>query len=749
MFRICHSDNGWTDSELGRSWIEKDFDALTKEKAAGRTRILIMDGHSSHYTPELLRYAKDNNIVILGYPPHCTHALQGLDVVCFACMKKAYQEAVSDFEKRMKRKFKKADFTGVFGKAFLEAFTPETIKAAFEKTGVYPFNPNAISAKQMRPSEATSLTKAYPLPNPSPVAAIMEAFRRKPLTSFDTSPSTHQNIEEVPHTSEATQSQNPVYCMPRQEFTLNTGPTLQATPFRPFRQTSMSSEPPKTPAPAFNPSLTQHPYPTSSHSPIPPPSTIQTTTHSPFVFEIEEDLGVLSERAQVISKILLEEIGEERTQREARGIPTLMITPAPTSRKRPPSHTPADTPFKRARTDTTPNNLLGPLNSSICRSPSNRRRRRRKYAVTDDVHHTTPLTSPGRRLIMDSQTNTIGTPYRATHHSSRKRIYENTWDHVDEETPCKRRHIVSFEDPHTSTYPRAQLEANSPSVNSLPHIPANHAGRHSGWPITSSTADSPDKPSTRIRLATTGLTKTAASFLLSKTRMKSSDQIPRPVIEHVPSDLRTPDWNILKLPNLALLPRNQLISLVENLAGSLTLAKQHIDTHETLLEKAHAQLVLQDLQGDKLHEALYAKEQEKTKGSENQRVDGAGGRHLTDDQFIQSLEKQAETRAQEKVAKQGRKVAKAAKKREKEALEVQWKVILGVHEAAVKQWEAVCADLLLKKVKKTAWPAKPKRPLKPKPVKEPTAGVAGEAEGLEEVNIDNLGSSDSDLDDEE
>ncbi|EIM86965.1 CENP-B protein, partial [Stereum hirsutum FP-91666 SS1] len=171
MQKICHSDNGWTDSELGRSWIEKDFDALTKEKAAGRTRVLIMDGHSSHYTPELLRYAKDNNIIILGYPPHCTHALQGLDVVCFACMKKAYQEAVSDFEKQMKRKFKKADFTGVFGKAFLEAFTPETIKAAFEKTGVYPFNPNAISAKQMRPSEATSLTKAYPLPNPSPVAA--------------------------------------------------------------------------------------------------------------------------------------------------------------------------------------------------------------------------------------------------------------------------------------------------------------------------------------------------------------------------------------------------------------------------------------------------------------------------------------------------------------------------------------------------------------------------------------------------
>lgn len=73
-------------------WMVKDFDAQTKEKAGGRTRVLLMDGHSSHYTRELLTYAKANNIVILAYPPHCTHALQGLDVVCFARMKEVAQD---------------------------------------------------------------------------------------------------------------------------------------------------------------------------------------------------------------------------------------------------------------------------------------------------------------------------------------------------------------------------------------------------------------------------------------------------------------------------------------------------------------------------------------------------------------------------------------------------------------------------------------------------------------------------------
>src|SRR5271156_3317212 len=105
----------------------KDFDPQTKEKAGGCTRVLLMDGHSSHYTAELLDYAQANNIVILGYPPHCTHALQGLDVMCFAKMKNCWKEAINQFEDLHLNKVTKSDFTEVFGKAFLKAFTPNTV----------------------------------------------------------------------------------------------------------------------------------------------------------------------------------------------------------------------------------------------------------------------------------------------------------------------------------------------------------------------------------------------------------------------------------------------------------------------------------------------------------------------------------------------------------------------------------------------------------------------------------------------
>ena len=97
----------------------KDFDAQTKEKAGECTRVVLIDGHSSHYTLELLKYARDNNIIILGYPPHCTHVLQGLDVVCFAKMKEEFRKEIHAFKDLHMTGVRKSNFAGVFGRAFL------------------------------------------------------------------------------------------------------------------------------------------------------------------------------------------------------------------------------------------------------------------------------------------------------------------------------------------------------------------------------------------------------------------------------------------------------------------------------------------------------------------------------------------------------------------------------------------------------------------------------------------------------
>jgi len=149
-YRIACSPYGWTDGELAVEWMIEDFYRQTKEKVDRETQVLFMDGHSSHYALELLEFAWANNIIILSYPPHCTHALQGLGVVHFSRMKEAWKEEICKFEE-LHRKVTKGDFTKVFGKAFLTAFTKPTIQATFKETGVYPFNPEVITAKQLKP----------------------------------------------------------------------------------------------------------------------------------------------------------------------------------------------------------------------------------------------------------------------------------------------------------------------------------------------------------------------------------------------------------------------------------------------------------------------------------------------------------------------------------------------------------------------------------------------------------------------
>jgi hypothetical protein len=150
-----------------------------------------MDGHNSHYTIELLEYAQANNIIILGYPPHCTHILQGLDVVCFMKMKNEFWYKIQQFEDLQKRYVRKADFAGVFGHAYLHAFTKDTIKAAFTATGVYPFYPGVITEKQLQLSLPTSTKGTFPILQPSPMHAIISAMGSHPPTTFELSPTTH------------------------------------------------------------------------------------------------------------------------------------------------------------------------------------------------------------------------------------------------------------------------------------------------------------------------------------------------------------------------------------------------------------------------------------------------------------------------------------------------------------------------------------------------------------------------------
>ena len=95
--RYAVSDNGWIDQELFHYWLTDHFLA---HAVASRPLLLLLDGHSSHFEPETIRFAKDHNVVIFCLPPHTTHECQPLDCSLFGPLKIDWRNVRHSFHQK-------------------------------------------------------------------------------------------------------------------------------------------------------------------------------------------------------------------------------------------------------------------------------------------------------------------------------------------------------------------------------------------------------------------------------------------------------------------------------------------------------------------------------------------------------------------------------------------------------------------------------------------------------------------------
>ncbi|KAG8856248.1 hypothetical protein FRB96_006560 [Tulasnella sp. 330] len=173
---IAVSGRGYTDGEIGVAYMH-DFNEQTKEKA-GHARFLFVDGHRSHCTLEALDFAAANNIALVSYPPHTTHALQGLDVACFGSLKTYWGQEKTDVENRKRQRITKENFLRIYSRARSRSLTPQTIASAFRATGLVPFNRNILTDAQMAPAKANAQHADFAVVLPTPARAIVSAHRK-------------------------------------------------------------------------------------------------------------------------------------------------------------------------------------------------------------------------------------------------------------------------------------------------------------------------------------------------------------------------------------------------------------------------------------------------------------------------------------------------------------------------------------------------------------------------------------------
>lgn len=151
QWTIAVSENGWTTDEVGLIWLQTVFNEHTKARTIGQYRLLILDGHGSHATPEFDRFCLDNAIITLCMPPHSSHLLQPLDVGCFSSLKRAYGHQVEICMQLGRNHIDKLDFLEAFKPARAVAPSSSNIRNGFAAAGLVPYDlERVLSRLQLR-----------------------------------------------------------------------------------------------------------------------------------------------------------------------------------------------------------------------------------------------------------------------------------------------------------------------------------------------------------------------------------------------------------------------------------------------------------------------------------------------------------------------------------------------------------------------------------------------------------------------
>lgn len=195
-------------------WMTEDFFVKALEHFVMHIRpskdnpaLILMDNHSSHVNLRVVEFARKNSIIIVTFPPHCSHKLQPLDVTVYGPFKTRYRIAMNEWMLSNPGKTVTIYQIGQFVKdAYLSAFSPQNITHGFLKTGIYPLNSNIFNDEEFLSSYVTDR------PDPSQSSDGNELNLDKENTETTPPPSTQplealeeneviieQNIRPSPH----------------------------------------------------------------------------------------------------------------------------------------------------------------------------------------------------------------------------------------------------------------------------------------------------------------------------------------------------------------------------------------------------------------------------------------------------------------------------------------------------------------------------------------------------------------------
>ncbi|QRW26656.1 DDE superfamily endonuclease [Rhizoctonia solani] len=150
------TEDRWTLDDICEAWFTKVFLKTTAERqVSNMPLVLLLDGHGSHITPQVLGAAYKNNMFIICLPPKTTHKLQPLDVGVFNLVQVVWKQLCEDSTK-IGKPITRTTAISRYMEAWKSRLHPTAIKDAWWQSGQHPLDPGIFGDKDYAPSTISS-----------------------------------------------------------------------------------------------------------------------------------------------------------------------------------------------------------------------------------------------------------------------------------------------------------------------------------------------------------------------------------------------------------------------------------------------------------------------------------------------------------------------------------------------------------------------------------------------------------------
>jgi hypothetical protein len=159
---VLLSESGFTTDQLTFRFLEH-FITHTKAGPQEQPKLLLMDNHNSHITPEFILLANRNNVIPFSFPAHLTHCMQPCDVGVFQSMKHWHTRAIQCALESLDFDYTISSFLRDLPEIRTQTLKKMTIKHAFEQAGIWPIDKAKVLEKMSKyMKEATPEPAALP-----------------------------------------------------------------------------------------------------------------------------------------------------------------------------------------------------------------------------------------------------------------------------------------------------------------------------------------------------------------------------------------------------------------------------------------------------------------------------------------------------------------------------------------------------------------------------------------------------------